>query len=256
MSNLSCQDVVKSFREVVALDGVTVVFPSQRITALVGPNGSGKTTLLNVVCGHTRADAGRVHFGGLDITGLPPFRIARLGLARIFQENRLALEMSAIQNVLLGYKSEQSVHLLHTIAGALPGMRGEQPLEEAAEYLRLVRLDDVADTVAGALSYGQQKLLSIACCLSQGASTLLLDEPLAGVHPELSSVIRETIVGLARNGRTIVFVEHDMAVVRELAHQVVVLHEGKVLAVGCPDDVLSRSEVVEAYVGRSNNSPA
>lgn len=246
---LRCETLSKSFDGVQALAGVTLVFPSSSIVAIIGPNGAGKTTLINVLSGFLRADSGRSFLGDQELTGLAPYNISRLGIARTFQDLRLISQVSVLDNVMLARPNQKGEHLLPALFRVGVAAEETRNREEAMRWLRFVGLDAAINELAGELSYGQQKLLTLACCLATDARILLLDEPVAGVHPDMA----ERILGLLRQlrdmGKLVVFIEHDIASVRQVADSVVVMDEGKIIAQGKPGEVLERPEIMEAYVG-------
>lgn len=243
-----CDGLYKSFNGIEALAGVSLQFLSSGITALIGPNGAGKTTLLNVLTGFLQPDAGRSFFGEREITHFSAHRIARLGVARTFQDLRLILQVSAVDNVLLARPNQRGETLLGALLRFGAGAEDRRNREEAVRLLRFVGLEDKALEPAEELSYGQQKLLTLACCLATEARILFLDEPVAGVHPEMASRILDLLRQLRDHGKLVVFIEHDIAAVRQVADLVIVMDEGKVIAQGAPKDVLERPEIMEAYL--------
>ena len=248
MVSLRCDGVCKSFDGVSALNEVSLDFPSSGIVAIIGPNGAGKTTLLHILTGFLRADAGHCFVGEHEITRLAPHRIAGLGVARTFQDLRLIEQVSALENVLLARPHQKGENLLAALLRFGVAREEAHNYEAAMRGLRFVGLDGKVNESAGELSYGQQKLLALACCLATEANILLLDEPVAGVHPEMVSHILELLCQLREDGKLIVFVEHDLAAVRQVSDRVIVMDNGKVIAQGEPLDVLARPEIVEAYV--------
>jgi len=240
--------LTKTFDGVQALDGVSLEFPSRGITAIIGPNGAGKTTLLNVLTGFIRPDAGRCFVGARDITRLPPHRIARLGIARTFQDLRLILQVSVLDNVMLARPRQRGENLFPALFrfGVAAEEAGNH--EEAMRLLRFVGLGEKVGELAGELSYGQQKLLTLACCLATEAQILLLDEPVAGVHPEMAARILDLLRQLREDGKLITFIEHDISAVRQAADLVIVMDDGKVIAQGRPSEVLEQPEIMEAYL--------
>ncbi len=244
---LRCESIKKAFGGVVALADVSIGFPETGVVAIIGPNGAGKTTLLNILTGFLAPDSGRWHLGAQELTGLPPHRIARLGITRTFQELRLVREVSALENVMLARPRQKGEGLVAALTGW--GWRAEEAVNraEALRLLQFVGLEH-ADQDAGSLSYGQQKLLSLAMCLAADARVLLLDEPVAGVHPELVGRILSLLKRIAGDGRLVVFIEHNIAAVRQVADEVIVLDDGAVVAQGRPDVVLSRDDILEAYL--------
>ncbi|MCK6483019.1 MAG: ABC transporter ATP-binding protein [Phycisphaerae bacterium] len=246
---MHCESLYKSFDGVHALVGVSLTLPTTGIVAIIGPNGAGKTTLLNVWTGFIRADAGRCALSDRDITNLAPDRIARLGVARTFQDLRLIQQISVLENVMLARPNQRGERLWAALLRT--GVAREEAVnrQQALSLLRFVGLAENANQLARALSYGQQKLLTLACCLATEAKILLLDEPVAGVHPEMADRILELLVKLRNEGKLIVFIEHDISAVRRIANLVIVMDAGRIIAEGPPADVLERPEILEAYVG-------
>lgn len=245
---LRCEGLSKFFDGVRALSGVDLEFPSSGIVATIGPNGAGKTTLLHVLTGFLQPDSGRCFVGDREITHLAPHRIARLGVARTFQDLRLILQVSCLENVLLARPGQRGERLLTALLRYGVAAEEDRNQAEALRLLRFVGLEGKAYELAGELSYGQQKLLTIACCLATEAKVLLLDEPVAGVHPEMVSQILALLRELRQAGKLVVFVEHDLAAVRQVADTVIVMDDGKVIAQGVPHEVLERPEIMEAYL--------
>lgn len=249
MEGLKCEGISKSFGAVRALDDLSFSLSRPGIVGIIGPNGSGKTTLLNVMTGFVPADRGRWFIDGREATGKRPFSIARLGVTRSFQSLRLAQRMPVLDNVLLALSSPKSEGLGAALLGYRSFRREEQLRQMGFEALRLVDLQDMAFNETKELSYGQKKLLSLAVCFASGCQTILLDEPFAGVHPAIGERLIELLKALEGMGRLIVFVEHDLAIVRELSACVIAMEAGRILAMGSPDSVISRNELFNAYVG-------
>ena len=235
---LEVRGIAKSFKGLRALDGVDLEVRSGEILGLVGPNGSGKSTLINLVSGHYRSDAGRIVFGGRDLTDQEAHRIARSGIARTYQIPRPFAHLSVLQNV------------------ALPARFGRAALDRAAaerealQWLEFTGLDARAQDLPEDLNLHQRKFLELARALASRPQLLLLDEVLSGLTPsEIDGAIR-TIRAIRDRGATIVFVEHVMRAVMELTDRIVVLNHGRVIAEGRPADVMGRPEVVTAYLGK------
>jgi len=245
---LRWENLSKSFDGVVALDSLTLGLPETGIVAIIGPNGAGKTTLLNVATGFLRPDRGRCLLGEREITARAPYEMALLGLARTFQDLRLIRLTSVIENVMLARPNQSGERLWRALTGI--GVRKEEQRnrEKAERLLDFVHLDENVNEPAGELSYGQQKLLTLACCLATEARILLLDEPVAGVHPQMVQRILGLLRQLRDSGKLIVFVEHDMFAVRQVADVVCVMDDGKLIAQGSPSDILERPEIMEAFV--------
>jgi len=248
MKTVRCEQIIKIFDGVQALAGVDLQFSASGVVAIIGPNGAGKTTLLNVLTGFIRPDVGHCWLNEQRITKLAPYRIVRLGMARTFQDLRLITQVSVLDNVMTARPNQRG----ETLLGALfrIGVAAEEARnrEMALRLLRFVGLEEKAEELAGELSYGQQKLLTLACCLATEAQILLLDEPVAGVHPEMIQQILGLLRQLREQGKLVIFIEHDIAAVRQVADVVVVMDEGRVIAQGAPNEVLERPEIMEAYL--------
>lgn len=249
MANLRCEALSKSFDGVKALADFQCVFPSTGVVAIIGPNGAGKTTFINVLTGFLRPDAGRAFIDEEEITRLAPHRIARLGVSRTFQDLRLVLQVPALENVVLARPRQRGERLLWALLRTGVAAEEARNREEAMRLLQFVGLLEKASELAGELSYGEQKLLALACCLATEAPALLLDEPVAGVHPEMASRILDLLRQLRGDGKLIIFIEHDIAAVRQVADLVIVMDEGRIIAQGVPTEVLERTEIMEAYLG-------
>ena len=245
---LYCQDLSRSFDGVHALRNVTFQFPSEGIIAIIGPNGAGKTTLINVLTGFVRPDSGRVSLRERDLTRLAPHKIARLGIARTFQDLRLISRLSVIDNVLVAAPNQKGERLLAALFRNGVAAEEARNRDKAMSWLRFVGLAEQANELAGELSYGQQKLLTLGSCLATDARILLLDEPVAGVHPKIVEQILALLRQLRDLGKLVIFIEHDLAAVRQVADLVIVMDDGKVIAQGKPSEVLDRPEIIEAYV--------
>lgn len=245
---LSGANLRKVFDGTVAVDNISFAIEERAITAIIGPNGAGKTTLFNLITGFLLPDQGEVSLQGKCLNGTPPYKIAQRGISRTFQDLRLLRQVSVRDNLLLACPKQRGEVFWHALFSA------EVAAEEAFNILALEGLFDlvglgaIANEPAGNLSYGQQKLLSLACCLATGGEILLLDEPVSGVHPDMAAQIVDKLVKLKDQGKTIVFIEHDIEAVRKVAEHVLVMDHGKIIASGPKDEVLSKAEIVEAYL--------
>nr|VFJ43305.1 MAG: branched-chain amino acid transport system ATP-binding protein [Candidatus Kentron sp. FM]VFJ43946.1 MAG: branched-chain amino acid transport system ATP-binding protein [Candidatus Kentron sp. FM]VFK06040.1 MAG: branched-chain amino acid transport system ATP-binding protein [Candidatus Kentron sp. FM] len=250
--SLEIKNIGKRFGETQVLKDVHAPVIPGRITAFIGPNGAGKTTLFNIINGHIEPDEGSILFRGEDVTGKPPHVLALRGMGRQFQDVRVFGGLTAIENVVVA---------LLPGAGRSPwwtwfGMRGvtsemKRLREQAMESLEYVGLAEHCDRLARELSFGQQKLLSLAWLFARGFPCLLLDEPTAGVSPQMVDRI-VTLIHRAvdEQGLTVVaFVEHNMSAVKELAHWIYFLHEGQVAFSGESGQVLENRTVRELYMG-------
>jgi ABC-type branched-subunit amino acid transport system ATPase component len=251
MALLEVRGLVKHFLGVTAVDRVDLAVEPGELVSLIGPNGSGKTTLFNCVTGYLAADGGRVLFRGHDLTSAPPHRVARLGVARTFQQVSVFPRLSALENLLVFLQQHQEEHLLARLVRTRRVRQLEaEAIERARRLLDLVGLAAKADAAAGSLSYGQRKLLAFAAALMPDPELLLLDEPAAAVNPTMINQMKDHILALHREGRTVVLVEHNMDVVMDISQRVVVLDHGQKIAEGPPEAIRRDPRVIEAYFGR------
>lgn len=247
---LELREVSKSFGGLRAVDRVSAVFESGRITALVGPNGAGKTTLFHLIGGVLQPDEGIILYNGTRLNGLPPWKVARLGIGRLFQDVRVFGKLSVLENVLTAFPDQLGENPFWSILLRAKVMHQEEGvIEQAKHLLAFVGLQEYADEPAENLSYGQQKLLAIARLLAAGSTALLLDEPTAGVNPGMVKSILELLRQLTGEGRTTVIIEHDMSVVMEVADWVYFMDDGQIVARGTPEEVLGDAAVRAAYLG-------
>ncbi|WDZ82268.1 ABC transporter ATP-binding protein [Micromonospora cathayae] len=244
---LSVRGLTRDFRGFRAVDRVDLDVAAGSVHALVGPNGAGKTTLFNLLTGFLRPTAGRILLDGRDIAGLPPERVARLGVARSFQITSLFPQLSAREHVALALQSPSGLGWRFWRSATL--MRRYTP--RADELLAEVGLAELADAPADALAYGRKRALELAIALALDPRVLLLDEPTAGMG--LEDVDRTVeLVDRVRAGRTVVLVEHNMSVVGRLADTVTVLQAGKVLVEGPYQQVRADERVITAYLGATD----
>lgn len=250
MSVLELENVTKTFDGIRAVDRLALGFDAAKITALIGPNGAGKTTVFNLICGFIQPDAGAISFRNRNITGLAPWDIARLGIGRLFQDVRLFERLTVKENVLAAFKKQKGENAFMSVVFPWKVAQEERAFaEQALRLLDFVGLADKANELAENLSYGQQKLLSIARLLAADAEVLLIDEPTSGVNPKMVANLLEVIRRLAKDGKTIVVIEHNMNVVVEIADWVCFMNEGQVESFGLPNEVLGDPEVRAAYIG-------
>jgi ABC-type branched-subunit amino acid transport system ATPase component len=246
-SELQIDGLRKRIGEVAVLGGITTTLLAGQITAFIGPNGAGKTTLFHAIAGELQPDAGRLLYQGRDITGWPPWRLARLGIGRLDQDVRVFANLSARQNVIAALQRTADRRLLRSLWLGSSRLRAAQGPAEA--LLDRVGLEGDRDAPAGQLSWGNQKLLAFARLLAGRFRFVLLDEPAAGVSPALRERLGLLIRELSASGVTIALIEHDLGMVRELADAVVLLQEGRVLAQGPAAAVLNQPATLELCLG-------
>ncbi|MCY7401466.1 MAG: branched-chain amino acid ABC transporter ATP-binding protein/permease [Nocardioides sp.] len=243
-------DLQKSFGGLKAVNGATFKLQRGQITALIGPNGAGKTTIFNMICGTIKADAGRVHLRGTDVTGQPAYELVRKGLARSFQDVRVCQRLTALDNVAMGVQDQPGERFVRLLLTPLAVRRAEKKVElKALDCLALLGIADRADIRVSDLSYGDQKLVAIARLLATDCDVLLLDEPTSGVDPASVEKVISGIGRLRDLGHTVCLVEHSVHFVQRLADRAVFLDQGTVIAEGTVDELMGRRELAELYFG-------
>ncbi len=249
---LRVSGLTKRFGGLMAVDNVSFDVPAGEVFALIGPNGAGKTTLFNCVTGVYKPTLGTVTFLDRDLTGSPPHRAAKAGIARTFQNIRLFEYMSALDNVRLGHHCRMKSHLWDSLLKTPRERHEERDItDHSMELLDLVGLSHQAENYARNLAYGQQRRLEIARALATSPKLLLLDEPAAGFTPQEKVELMELVQTILKRGITVFLIEHDMKVVMQASHRIAVLDHGEKIAEGTPGEVRGNQRVIEAYLGKS-----
>lgn len=247
---LKVENLHKGFGGIKAVDGCCFTVEENSITALIGPNGAGKTTMFSIITGFLQPDKGKILLYSKDITKTPPYLRAMDGISQTFQLLRVFPKITAIENMLLALEQKQA-SIFSALCKRFSLKKEEKELESRAmEILETIGLHVKSDEFAGNLSYGQQKLLSIAVAYARKPKLLILDEPAAGVNPSMLRKIEELIKKLRASGTTILFIEHDMEFVMRCAERIIVLDYGKEIAIGTPKQIQKNTKVIDAYLGR------
>jgi neutral amino acid transport system ATP-binding protein len=248
---LWAQNLSKSFGGIQALSNVEMEIKQGSITGLIGPNGAGKTTLFNLLSNFITPDSGEVHFDGEPIQHLRSHQIAQQGLVRTFQVARVLSRLSVLENMLLGAQKQTGENLFKVLLQPKQLQREEkQNRDRALTLLESVGLAEKAYDYAGGLSGGQRKLLELARALMTHPKLILLDEPAAGVNPNLINQISNHVLRWNEEGITFLIIEHNMDVIMSLCEEIWVLAEGTNLARGTPQEIRQNSQVLEAYLGQ------
>jgi branched-chain amino acid transport system ATP-binding protein len=244
-------DVSKSFGGIKAVDSISLRVKKGTIHSIIGPNGAGKTTLINMISGVYRCDSGKVFLDGADITNLPTNQLVYRGVSRTFQNLEICGSMSVLENVLLGFDRFMSKGLFATLFRSKKLLEDEKRFKERAMHLlSLIKIDKYANKRASELSYGILKKLEIIRALATSPELILLDEPVAGLNPKETLEVAELIKRLIEDEVTIILIEHDMRMVMEISDYITVMHFGKKLAEGLPEEIKNNKRVIEAYLGK------
>lgn len=257
---LTVDNIERKFGGMTAVDVGHLEVQRGAITALIGPNGAGKTTFFNLLTGFDRpSNAARLwsrrasnaswSFEGRNLGRTNATKVARAGMIRTFQLTKALNRMTVLENMLIGANDQPGENMFVGLIKPLWAKRERENIERAEELLRKFKLDAKRDDMAGGLSGGQKKLLEMARALMTNPSMIMLDEPMAGVNPALTQSLLEHIQTLRDEGTTVLFVEHDMHMVRHISDWVVVMAQGQIIAEGLPEEVMTSAAVVDAYLG-------
>jgi len=231
-----------SFDGFKAVDDLSLFVQENELRVVIGPNGAGKTTLLDMICGKTKPNKGTIQFQGLELTRMEDYQITRVGVGRKFQTPSTYEDLKVFQNL------EISDPNIRTVAGCILFKRSDQLVERIHEIAEMVYLEDALDKKAGTLSHGQKQWLEIGMLLMQDPKLLLLDEPVAGMSLRERELTAELLKKISK-GRSMIVIEHDMDFVKSIAHNVTVLHQGKILAEGTMEEIQSNEKVINVYLG-------
>ena len=241
--------VTKRYGGLQAIDVDHVEIPRNAIVALIGPNGAGKTTFFNILTGFETADSGEWTYEGKSLKGVAPHKLPRLGMVRTFQLTKVLGLLTVMENMKLAALKQTGERILASVFGFLWSRQDKALEAEATEILKRFKLFEKRADFAAGLSGGQRKLLEMARALMTHPKLIMLDEPMAGVNPALTESLLEHILALKEEGMTVLFVEHDVAMVRKISDWVIVMAEGKIVSEGLPDQVLKDPAVIDAYLG-------
>jgi ATP-binding cassette ChvD family protein len=252
---VEARGVKKAYGDNLLFDDLTFTLPRGGIVGVIGPNGAGKTTLFNLLTGFDQPNTGTWSFNGRSLGSLAPHQVARLGVVRTFQLTKALSRLTVLQNMLLGAQGQKGESFFRALVPGTWRAQERANTEKAMDLLTRFKLDRKKDDFAGTLSGGQRKLLEMARALMSDPKVVMLDEPMAGVNPALTQSLLGHVKDLREQGMTVVFVEHDMDVVRDISDWVVVMAAGKVIAEGPPESISQNQAVVDAYLGAHHDAP-
>ncbi len=251
---LELTQVSRSFGGLQALKDVTMTVPKNHVAGLIGPNGAGKTTLINNISGLDHPTSGTIRFNNVEIQQLPPHKIARLGIARTYQNIRLFGEMTALENLLISQHRRGTSSIFDTLVFSSRYRQEERVLREnAAQWLERFNLMNVMEHRAKNLPYGDQRRLEMARALATRPALMLLDEPAAGMNPVETRQLGEQIIRLKEDGITVLVIEHDMSLIHQVCDTIYVLNFGQIIAHGAPEEIKQNPVVIEAYLGQEEH---
>ena len=246
---LKIRNCNKHFDGITALDDFSCDINKNEIVGLIGPNGAGKSTLFNVITGFIPIDSGKIDFNNYSISKKTPSKINNYGISRTFQDLRLIRQMTVMDNILLSFKNQPGEHLENVFFRNKKVKKIEsENKKKASDLLKHAGISEKANDPANDLSYGQQKLLSIICCLASDAELLLLDEPIAGINPSMIENILSIITELPGKGKSVILIEHNMDAISQVCKRVIFMDAGKKISEGPTEQVRNDPKVIEAYL--------
>jgi ABC-type branched-subunit amino acid transport system ATPase component len=253
-SILVADNIVRRFGGLTAVNVEHVEIQRGKITALIGPNGAGKTTFFNLLTGFDQPDEGEWAFKGQSLNDVPAYQVARLGMVRTFQLTKVLSRLTVMENMRLGATDQAGERLWNAFLKTIWRSQEKANTERALELLARFKLDAKKDDFAGSVSGGQRKLLEMARALMVEPELVMLDEPMAGVNPALKQSLLGHVKSLREDGMTVLFVEHDMDMVRDISDWVLVMAQGQLIAEGTPDQVMGDQRVIDAYLGAHHDA--
>jgi branched-chain amino acid transport system ATP-binding protein len=251
---LIADKITRQFGGLTAVNVEHVEIQRGSITALIGPNGAGKTTFFNLLTGYDSPNSGTWSFNGKVLNGIPSYKVARLGMVRTFQLTKALYRLTVMENMLLGARAQKGESVLLSVFPWIWRSQEAAIRVKATSILTNFKLLEKQSDFAAALSGGQRKLLEMARALMVEPEMVMLDEPMAGVNPALKQSLLEHIKELRNEGKTVLFVEHDMDMVHEISDWVIVMAQGQIIAEGTPATVMGNAQVIEAYLGAHHNT--
>lgn len=247
-------NIVRTFGGLKAVDVEHIEIQRGVITALIGPNGAGKTTLFNLLTGFDEPDDGDWSFNGSSLAKVPAYKVARRGMVRTFQLTKVLSKLTVIENMRLGATGQRGEKFFSAAFKSLWSSQEDANTTRADDLLARFKLDAKREDFAGSLSGGQRKLLEMARALMVDPELIMLDEPMAGVNPALKQSLLGHVKSLRDEGRTVLFVEHDMDMVRDISDWVIVMAQGQIVAEGTPQSVMADQRVIDAYLGAHHDT--
>ncbi len=248
---MSVENITKSFGGIKAVNNVSFYVKKGEIKALIGPNGAGKTTLFNVITKLYSKDDGRIFFQHKDMEKYKPYELIKLGISRTFQNIQLVDELTVLENVMLGYHHKTKANVIDAFFHLPKNKKAESEAKERAmESLRFLKMDTMADKYPKEISFGYKRLVEMARALCIGPDMLLLDEPAAGLNESETSKLLKILFRIWEKGVSILLIEHDMSLVMNCSHSIVVMDEGKKIAEGHPSYIQQNDDVLKAYFGK------